>query len=71
MRVSNAASDLQFVAGALGRVVRSSCERRLTCDEEVGGALQGCAGGGMATRLARLECNAGREQGHAAGDALD
>ena len=70
-RVSNAASDLQFAAGALGRVVRSSCERRLTCDEEVGGALQGCAGGGRATRLARLECNAGREQGHAAGGALD
>ena len=56
-RVSNAASDLQFAAGALGRVVRSSCERRLTCKR----GRRGAAGvrrrwQGYETREAGVQC---------------
>ena len=72
-RVSNAASDLQFAAGQpeCWDVSSEAAANEGSPAKEVGGELQGCAGGGRATRLVRLECNAGREQGHAAGEALD
>ena len=73
--VSNTASDLWFAARALGRVVRGSCEqRRLACTK------RGCRGRkdadgvrrgwqGRESREAGVHCD--REQGRAAGEALD